>query len=161
MRILEVTNQKVFCFLWAGTITLNISQLSRVLYTTICLIVWSFRWFLSGVKKCMLFWMFFTFQIMITGGYLEESKKALELAKTNGKSQLFASNLAVMPSGLSEWCSGNIGACHLWGPGSIPGRSRSLCDRVGDSLWPRRFTPGAPVSSYSATKIAQYCLKSQ
>ena len=37
-------------------------------------------------------------------------------------------------------------------PGSIPSRSRASCDRVGDSLWQRRFTPGAPVSSYRATK---------
>jgi hypothetical protein len=32
--------------------------------------------------------------------------------------------------------------------GSIPGQTRSSCDREGDSLWQRRFPPGTPVSSY-------------
>jgi hypothetical protein len=32
--------------------------------------------------------------------------------------------------------------------GSIPGQTHSSCDREGDSLWQRRFPPGAPVSSY-------------
>ena len=57
--------------------------------------------------------------------------------------------------GLSEWCNGNIGACHLWGPRFDsrldPGHS---CDKEGDSLRQRRFPPGAPVSSYITLQFA-------
>lgn len=37
---------------------------------------------------------------------------------------------------------------------SIPGHAQYLCDREGDSLQQRRYSPVAPVSSY----IAQHCL---
>ena len=38
------------------------------------------------------------------------------------------------------------------GPGFDSGRSRVLCDREGDSLWQRRFSLGALVSSYITLK---------
>jgi hypothetical protein len=54
----------------------------------------------------------------------------------------------------------NISAGHLWGRvGSIPGQTHSSCDRVGDSLWQRRFPPGAPVSSYIHYKSPNICLR--
>jgi hypothetical protein len=38
----------------------------------------------------------------------------------------------------------------------IPGQTHSSCDREGDSLGQRRFSPGAPFYSYITLQIAQY-----
>jgi hypothetical protein len=53
---------------------------------------------------------------------------------------------------LSEWRSGNIGACHHRGPGLGSWSDPFLCDRKGATLFERMFIPGASISSYITFK---------
>jgi hypothetical protein len=60
--------------------------------------------------------------------------------------------------GLSEWRCSKLTSAPVTSEvvGSIPGHVHSSCDREGESLRQRRFPPGAPVSSYITSQIAQY-----
>jgi hypothetical protein len=117
-------NRDFFCNLWC-----YISNLIDWLESIRTVIALMWEWHSGKISTCHLRDPRFEYDI------------SLEEQLHGDREQLLRTVTFIRTTGLTEWTRRRR-------------LTRSSCDREGDSLWQRRFSPGAPVSSYITLQIA-------